>query len=259
MDWSLGRYERTAAQLLPAAEAVVGIAGPTEGDRVVDIGCGTGNAALISAQRGARVTGVDPAQRLLEVAEARARVAGLDVSFVRGEAASTPLADDSADLLLSVFGVIFAPDPGAAAAEMARITAAGGRIVFSAWIPEGAISETARIGREAVARALDAPKGPPPFAWHDLDALSALLDPYGFTVTAEERTHAFTAASARDWVEAEARDHPLCVAGAAVLEPHGEAQAVRNQTLEILEGANEDPEAFMVTSRYIIATARRDR
>jgi len=258
MDWGLGHYERTAAQLLPTAEVVVGVAEPSEGDRVVDVGCGTGNAALIAAGRGAGVTGVDPAQRLLEVAEARARGSGLDLSFVQGDAASMPLEDDAADLLLSVFGVIFAPDAEAAAAEMARITAPGGRIVLSAWIPEGAISEAARIGREAVARALDAPQGPPPFAWHDVDALNALFGPHGFSVTAEEYPHAFTAASVRDWVEAEVRDHPLSVAGAAVLEPRGEAQVVLDRTQEILEAANEDPDAFRVTSRYVVATARRD-
>ncbi|HKN93646.1 MAG TPA: class I SAM-dependent methyltransferase, partial [Thermoleophilaceae bacterium] len=60
-DWGLGTYERTAEQLMPAAQAVVASAAPAAGERVVDVGCGTGNAALIAAERGARVTGVDPA------------------------------------------------------------------------------------------------------------------------------------------------------------------------------------------------------
>jgi SAM-dependent methyltransferase len=256
VDWGLGRYERTAVQLLPAAEAVVEVAAPKEGERVVDLGCGTGNAALIAARAGARVTGVDPAPRLLEVAEGLARDEGLEASFVRAEAAAMPLDDGAADLLLSVFGVIFAPEAEAAAAEMARVTAPRGRIVLSAWIPGGAVSEAVRVGREAVAKALGTPPGPPGFAWHEADALTGLLSPHGFQVSAEERTISFTAPSVRDWVESEARDHPLRVAGAAVLAPR-EAEAAMERAVEIYEAANEDPNAFMVTSRYIIATAQR--
>src|SRR4051795_733952 len=110
LDWSLGRYERTAEQLLPAARLVVERAAPSAGDRVVDVGCGTGNAALLAAERGARVTGVDPAARLLDVAREEASAGGLDATFVEGDAAAIPLDYGEADLVLSVFGVIFAPD-----------------------------------------------------------------------------------------------------------------------------------------------------
>lgn len=87
MVWGAGRYERIAEQLLPAAEVVVERATPREGERVVDIGCGTGNAALLAAGRGATVTGVDPAQRLLEVGAATAAERGLNATFTLGEAA----------------------------------------------------------------------------------------------------------------------------------------------------------------------------
>lgn len=257
MDWGLGSYERTAAQLLPAAATLVDAAAPTSLDRVIDLGCGTGNAALIAATGGARVTGVDPAPRLLEIAKARASDQGLDVSFLQGEASAIPLEDGAADLLLSVFGVIFAPDAEAAAAEMSRVTAPDGRIVISAWIPDGAISRAARIGREAVAKALGSPPDPPPFPWHEQAALEELFGAHGFTVDTEEHSISFTGGSPRGWVEEETRHHPLQVAGAAVLEPRGEADAVREQILEVFEAANEDPSAFKVTSRYIIATAQR--
>jgi SAM-dependent methyltransferase len=257
MDWSLGRYERTAEQLRPAAGVVVDACGPLQGASVLDLGCGSGNAALIAAERGGRVTGVDPAERLLEVARAQALAEGLNARFLAGEAASIPLEDGSVDLLISVFGVIFAPDAQAAAAEMARVTAADGRMVLSAWIPEGAIAESARIGREAVARALGAPPPSPGFAWHDLDTLTELLEPHGFSLSLATHPLAFTASSPRAWVEDEARDHPLRVAGAAVLEQRGEAQAVLDRTLEVFEAANEDPDAFKVTSRYVVATATR--
>jgi SAM-dependent methyltransferase len=256
MDWGLGSYERTAQQLLPAAEAVVEAAAPRPGERVVDLGCGTGNAALLAAARGARATGIDPSQRLLDVGAERAREEGLEVDFLLGEGASMPLADGAADLLISVFGVIFAPDPAAAAAEIDRVVAPGGRLALSAWIPGGAVSRAVRLGREAVDRALGTPPAPPPFAWQDPAELSDLFGPYGFEVAIEERQISFTADSPAQYVEGETRNHPLQVAAAAVLGPEG-TEAVNRRALEIFEAANEDPAAFKVTSRYVIALASR--
>lgn len=258
VDWSIGHYEHTAAQLLPAARVVVERAAIAAGEHVVDVGCGTGNAALLAAERGARVTGVDPAARLIEVAREQAAARRLDATFATGTAAELPLADGAADVVLSVFGVIFAPDPAAAAAEMARVTAPAGRIVLSAWIPEGAISECARAAGETVRRAAGAPPGPPPFAWHDRDALAALLAPHGFAaVDVVEERHPFTGASPRAYLATELESHPMSVAGRAILEPRGEAEALRERLLAILEAGNEDPAAFRVTSRYVVATARR--
>ena len=257
LDWSLGRYERTAKQLLPAARLVVERAAPRAGERVVDVGCGTGNAALLAAERGARVTGVDPAARLLDVAREEAAARGLDADFALGEAAALPLADGEADVVLSVFGLIFAPGPQAAAAELDRVTAPGGRIVLSAWIPGGGMSDAIRVSREAVARVMKLPPGPQPFAWHERGELAGLFAPHGFEVSLEEATIAFTATSARAHLEAESEDHPMAVAGRAVLEQHGENEAVFERMLEVLEAANQDPEGFRVTSRYVVATARR--
>jgi hypothetical protein len=183
---------------------------------------------------------------------------GVDASFAPGEGAAIRLDDGEADIVLSVFGVIFAQDVRVAAREMARITSAGGRIVLTAWIPGGAISDSTRIAREATARAIGVPAGPPPFAWHDRDALTGLFGPLGFgdPVLTEERL-AFTAPSAADYLDAEMKSHPLALAAQAVLEPHGKAQAVRDQMLAALESGNEEPGGFRVTSRYVVAIMRR--
>lgn len=211
----------------------------------------------MAAASGARVTGVDPAPRLLEVAREQAAAQGFDARFVEGEAAALPLGDGEADVVLSVFGVIFAPDAAAAAAELARVTAPGGRIVLSAWLPGGAISDVARIARRAVGQALGRSDGSPPFAWQDAEALAGLLGPYGFEVSTTEERLAFTAASPRAYLDGESADHPLWAAGRAVLEPRGELEGVRERALALLERGNEDPDAFRVTSRYVVATARR--
>jgi SAM-dependent methyltransferase len=252
-DWGLGHYEHTAVQLLPAARVVVDRAAPQPGERVVDIGCGTGNAALLAAERGARVLGVDPSPRLLEVARAGALARGLDATFAPGDAAALPTGDAEADVVLSVFGAIFAPDPHAAAAEMARVTASGGRIVISAWIPEGAISKAVRIGREAVSAALAAPPSAPGFPWHERGALAELFAPHGFDVALDQHDIAFSARSSRDFLEAESVNHPLAVAGRAVLAPRGETAALDERLIAIYDAANEDPDGFSITSRYVVA------
>ena len=257
MDWDAGSYEHVAAQLYPAAQVAVERAAPVPGERVLDLGCGTGNATLLAAARGAQVTGVDPSPRLLDVARERAAAEGLSVTFVDGEAASLPAGDASTDLVLSVFAVVFAPDPEAAVRELARVTAPSGRVVLTAWIPEGPIAEAGRVAFQALSDALGGPPGPAPFPWHDPAALGDLVRPYGFAIQTEEHPIAFTAPSVRDYVEGEFHHHPMIVSGQAILEPRGEAQAVKQRSLEIFEAANEDPGAFRVTSRYVVATARR--
>ncbi len=258
LDWSVGRYECSpaAAQLLPAAQAVIEKAAIGPNERVVDLGCGTGNAALIAAALGAEVTGIDPAKRLLEVAQARAASEGRKVTFKSGNAASIPLEDASADAIVSVFAVIFAPDPGAAAAEMARVLAPGGRIVLSAWIPSGAMFEMTSTAEQAVRRAVGAPE-PDRFPWHDKDSLSNLFGSHGFEVEVDRYDLAFTGASAGDFFGADAKNHPAAVAGLGVLESLGQADAVRERLLDIFEKGNEEPERFRITAPYVVATARR--
>jgi SAM-dependent methyltransferase len=256
VDWGAGAYEQIAAGLLPAARRLVELAAPCEGEQVVDVGCGTGSAALLAAERGAIVTGVDPAERLLEVARTRAGELGLDAGFLAGEAASLPLRDGSAQLVISCFGAIFAPDAPAAAGEMARV--AGGRdarIALTAWLPEGALAQAMRARSQALARAGLA-TGPPRFAWHDPDALRGMFGPLGFSVETHEEALAFTAASPSEFLDGEMRDHPAWIAARAVLEPLGELEPLREQTLAILAAADGDGEGFRITSRYVVAIMR---
>ncbi len=257
MEWGAGRYERIAEQLLPAAEVIVDQAAPGQGERVVDIGCGTGNVALLAAERGATVTGVDPAQRLLDVGAATAVERGLDVSFALGEAADIPLEDDGADVALSVFGAIFAPDPEAAAAEIARITTRDGRVLLAAWIPEGAISRAVRFTRQTVAEIIGQPPASPPFAWHELESVSGLFEPYGFEASLTEYELAFGAPSVDEFMRIEGENHPLAIAARPVLEGAGRADEVREEMRRIYLEGNEDPDAFRLTSQYVVAELRR--
>jgi SAM-dependent methyltransferase len=259
MDWGIGSYESLAAQLLPAARVVVESAGLRPDERVLDLGCGSGNAALLAAAHGGEVTGVDPAARLLKIARARAAGEGKKVSFLPGEAASLPVGDSAVDVILSVFALIFVPDPGAAAAEMSRVLAPGGRIVLSAWIPAGAMFELTSTAADAVRQAVGAPPGPAPFAWEQRDALLNLLAPHDFSVEVKHHALAFTAPSALEFLDDQLQNHPMAVAGLSVLEQLGQAEALRTRLLAILQNGNEDAGKFRITSRYVVATASRQR
>jgi SAM-dependent methyltransferase len=138
--WSLvaSEYARNIVPgFRPAATALCAMSGIQAGDRVLDIACGPGTAALVAWEIGARpVVGVDFSIGML--ARAREAAAGLDgIEFVEGNALALPLPDASFDVVISNFGVIFAPDPSLAVTEMARVLATGGRIGFTAWLRSG--------------------------------------------------------------------------------------------------------------------------
>jgi SAM-dependent methyltransferase len=257
MDWGEGCYECIGVDVVPAAEVVVDAARLRAGEHVVDVGCGDGNASLIAAERGARVTGIDPATRLLEVARMRAAERSLDAVFVEGVAESIPLPDGAADVIVSVFAMIFTADPAAAAEEAARVTAPGGRVVLSAWHPRGALAEASRLRRETVARASGTTKGgPPPFAWHDVAALRDLFEPHGFKVSAMDVRLPFTSASTEAFVERDFAGHPGWTEAGRVLDARS-IEELRAEILQVFAEANEDPGAFRVTSDYMVATMHR--
>jgi len=106
------------------------------GERILDIGCGTGVVAVTAARRGAKVSGLDLSPVLLEAARRNAVVAGVDIDFVEGDAEALPYPDAAFDVVLSQFGHILAPRPDVAMREMLRVLKVGGRIAFSAWPPE---------------------------------------------------------------------------------------------------------------------------
>lgn len=255
VDWGIGRYEETATALEPVAETIVKRAAVRAGERALDLGCGTGNAALELSRAGAEVVAVEPSARLAEVARERATAEGLSVDVRQGEAAAIPLDDASVELIVSVFAVIFAPDEAAAMAEMKRVLAPGGRILLTAWVPGVGVGKAYAALGPAMTAALGTPPPPPPFDWHDLAALSALAEGSGLTVSMEELPIVFTADSPEAYVELDATTHPMWLDGFQALATVGAGEDVlRVPALAALREINEDPAAFRATSRYVIAT-----
>jgi ubiquinone/menaquinone biosynthesis C-methylase UbiE len=135
--WEKGDFTRIAASMRKSGEELVKSIGVTDGLRVLDLGCGDGTTALPAAALGADVLGVDIASNLVEAGNARAQSLGLtNCRFQEGDASDLrDLEDDSFDLVVSVFGAMFAPRPFDVAKEMVRVTRPGGRIVMGNWIP----------------------------------------------------------------------------------------------------------------------------
>lgn len=135
--WEKGDFTRIAESMRESGEALVMTLGITEGLKVLDLGCGDGTTALPAARLGADVLGVDIASNLVAAGNERAQNAGLtNVRFREGDASDlSELEDDSFELVISIFGAMFAPRPFDVAKEAVRVTRPGGRIVMGNWIP----------------------------------------------------------------------------------------------------------------------------
>jgi SAM-dependent methyltransferase len=137
--WSSGNYDAVAKGILEVGRAVVEAVAVRRGERVVDVACGTGNAAIPAARAGGRVVGVDLTPAMFAAAERRAADAGVEIDWVEGDAEALPFESGSFDVALSTFGLMFAPRHRVAATEMARVVREGGRIGVASWRPGGTV------------------------------------------------------------------------------------------------------------------------
>ncbi|MGW1279335.1 class I SAM-dependent methyltransferase [Streptomyces tsukubensis] len=168
------------------ADATRGTATARRTTRVLDVGTGSGPAALAAARAGARVVGVDLEPGLLRTARSRARgLAPTDgtVRFVAGDALALPFAADTFDLALSTFGVMFAPEPAKVCAELVRVTRPGGLIAVASWTPSGIMGRIAPTVRRHLGPEPDGT--PSPTDWGDPARISSWFA--GLPVTFDTR------------------------------------------------------------------------
>ena len=162
--WMSGDYGHFAKYLEPSALEFLARIPIPAGTRVLDVACGAGQISIPAARAGARVTGVDIATNSIEQARARAQDEGLDVRFDEGDAEMLSYEDASFDLVMSLFGAMFAPRPERVAAELIRVCRPGGRIVMGNWTPQGFVGQMFKtIGKHVP----PPPLMPSPLLWGD--------------------------------------------------------------------------------------------
>jgi SAM-dependent methyltransferase len=161
--WMTGDYDVFARYMEKDAEVFYQRLGITPGTRLLDVGCGAGQLALIAARAGAVVTGCDIATNWLERARTRAAAEGLNITFEEGDAEALPYQDAQFDAVTSMFGAMFAPRPELVAAELTRVCRPGGTIAMANWTPAGFIGQMFKIIAKHIA-----PSGmPSPALWGD--------------------------------------------------------------------------------------------
>lgn len=180
--WAAGDYDAVAAGIWEVGERIVRRVGVRPDDCVLDVAAGTGNAAIRAAAAGATVTALDLTPELFPAGRRRAQEAGVELQWVEGDAEALPFDDESFDVVISTFGVMFAPRHEVAAREMARVLRPGGRIGLATWVPDGTI---AQLFRTVAAELPPPPFAQPPLAWGDLAHVTALFAGTGIEPTAE--------------------------------------------------------------------------
>ena len=184
--WGNGPFERVAGTVRDAHALVVERLGVEPGMRWLDVACGTGAVAERAAAGGAEVTGIDLAPALIETARARAAKLGFAIDYRVGDCERLDFPDGAFDVVSSTFGVMFAPDHGASARELARVTRAGGRLGLTCWTPTGGAARMFRM----MAPFQPAPPPSNPFDWGDEGKVRELLGAW-FDLAIEEHVSTF--------------------------------------------------------------------
>jgi SAM-dependent methyltransferase len=196
--WASGDFSLVASRIVFQAEHLCESADLQAGWRVLDVATGSGNAALAAARRGCEVVGIDYVPTLLQRGRIRAAAEQLDVRFVEGDAEDLRFPDASFDAVISIYGVMFAPDHRRAAAELARVCRPGGRIALASWTPDGFIGETLRIFSRYLR---PAPGLEPPVRWGEEGHLASLFGHVASSMTSHRRTAVFRFRSAEENVD----------------------------------------------------------
>jgi SAM-dependent methyltransferase len=243
--WSAGDYDAVAQGIWPVGEEVVRRVGVTNGERVLDVAAGTGNAAIRAAEAGGAVTAVDLTPELFPAGRRRAAEAGVEIGWVEGDAEQLPFEDESFDVVLSTFGVMFAPRHAVAAREMTRVLRPGGRIGLVTWTPDGTVADLFRT----VSAALPPPPAiaQPPLAWGDPDHVRDLFPemPLDFS---PERVPIDPDVDHAEIVDFYVSAFGPLVMARRALEPEGRWEPLMAQLRPILQRIVRDPATYLLTT-----------
>ena len=248
--WASGDYAVIGTTLQIVGEQLAEACDLRTGEQVLDVAAGNGNATLAAARRGCMVTSTDYVAALLDRGSERARAERLDVKFQVADVEALPFGDASFDVVLSTFGVMFAPDHASAAREMARVCRPGGRIGLANWTPDGFIGRMFKV----LGRHLPPPAGvQPPSLWGTEAHLQALFDERVANIEATQRIFNFRYRSAAHFIDVFRTWYgPVHKAFAALAG--AKAAALEHDLVELLDGMNRaGPQSLVVPSDYLEA------
>lgn len=185
--WAAGDYPAVASRnIWDVGKRVVRHVGVRRGEDVIDVACGSGNAAIRAAQAGGNVVGVDLTPELFDAARELAEDSGVWVEWLRGDAEDLPFEDETFDVALSTFGCMFAPRHEVAAVELARVLRPDGRMAVTAWSPEGAVGDMFRM----LSGFLPSPPdfAQPPILWGDEEYVRDIFEGIGMDLSFRRET-----------------------------------------------------------------------
>jgi SAM-dependent methyltransferase len=196
--WSTGDFAVIGTTLQIVGETLCEATDVRAQERVLDVACGNGNAALAAARRFARVTGIDFVPALLDRAWMRAAAEGLKLELKEADAEMLPFHDGAFDVVLSTFGCMFTPDQKSAARELMRVCRPGGRIGLANWTPEGFIGQLFKVLGKHLP---PAPGLASPALWGTEAHLCELFAGGAVEMTTQRRDFVFRYASPAHWLE----------------------------------------------------------
>jgi SAM-dependent methyltransferase len=247
--WSAGTYERFAARLGPVHDELVRELAIAGRDEVLDLATGTGEVAVRAAKLGARVSALDIAAPMLEKAKAKAAAAGVEIRFELGDVEYLPYEDATFDVVVSNFGLIFAPDHANVAAELARVVRPGGRLGFSAWKPNAKLGELYRRFTE------EPIEGREVYEWGREDHVEDMLGEE-FELEYEDGTLVLEAESGEEIWKLFSESAPPVVAIVARLSPEG-VEEFHQAFVELYEGYRTEDGGVRAPRRYLLVLGRR--
>jgi len=185
--WMTGDYDRFSRYMENGARIFYGRLDVAPGSHLLDVGCGSGQLALIAAREGVRVTGVDIAENLIARASERSQAEGLNARFEVADAEALPFQDASFDVVTSLIGAMFAPRPDLVASELLRVCVPGGTIAMGNWTPAGFVGQMFK----AIAQFIAPAKMPSPLLWGDEEVVRQRLGAGVSQLNLTRRHHTF--------------------------------------------------------------------
>jgi SAM-dependent methyltransferase len=256
--WASGDYHEMATTegLYETGERLVARVGVRGDEDVLDLACGTGNAAVPAALAGARVVGLDLTPEMFEAGRARAVAAGVEIDWMEGDAEDLPFEDRRFDVVLSTFGCMFAPRHESVADEIARVLRPGGRIGLCNWTPEGTIGDFFRI----VGAHVPAPPDfvDPPLLWGEEGHVRELFEGTGIDPEFEREEIGLSNVSVGEAVELYSTKLGPVAQARQLLEAEGGWPALRDDLTRLFERNNTSRDGRLVCpAQYLVVLGRK--